>query len=678
MTLAAATLYAHGQTPKDSVQLAEVTVKGTRVVHKDDMTLFYPDDQQKAASTNGYNLLARTALPGIRIDEVGHTITALGDRGNIQLRLNGLICGKAELLTLDPKTVKRIEFIDNPGVRYGNDIGYVLNIITIRSDAGYRIGLDNGNAITALSGDNSAFVRLNHGISEWGALYDFNYKDYKKTLNNNTSVYLQPDGTTRTISRNDLDGRQKEVNQSLQLFYNAVKADQYIFQAKLDGSLQRTPDHYRHILVKEKESNYKATEKNTERITSPVLDLYLQTFFGKEQTLTVNAVGTYIHTKGYSSYDEETPYAYNTNGKSYSLMSEAIYEYQLRPFKMTSGIQYNQKFTNNQYTGDTEAHDLMHRSTVYLFGQLSGKWGALRYTGGLGYSFLRFSQGDNRYHFNLFRPKLSLNYSLSKSLSLSYSFEISQHVSQIAMTNNVSIRQNSLEWKVGNPDVRPNQFTEQLLRLSYNRPHFSTTLEGFYRINRHANLDHYSRQTDAEGNTYYIYTQTNQKGCDMFIISDYIRLELIPDKLSFNGQAGLCRFMNRGDDYSHYYTAFNGSLSLTAYLGALTLSAYADNGWNFMEGEHRGHTGAATYLSASYRMGDLTLSAYWQYPFQRNPRTDKTEILNRYVRKTDSTSSQDLGNIVSIGLTWSLNKGRHYKDIERQMNYKDKENGILK
>ena len=52
---------------------------------------------------------------------------------------------------------------------------------------------------------------------------------------------------------------------------------------------------------------------------------------------------------------------------------------------------------------------------------------------------------------------------------------------------------------------------------------------------------------------------------------------------------GIYRFFNYSEDYTHTYTSFNGGCSLQAYLGRWTLGAYADNGWNFMEGEHRRH-----------------------------------------------------------------------------------------
>lgn len=125
-------------------------------------------------------------------------------------------------------------------------------------------------------------------------------------------------------------------------------------------------------------------------------------------------------------------------------------------------------------------------------------------------------------------------------------------------------------------------------------------------------MEQYLRETADDGQMRYIYTQTNQRGIDLLYAMHTGSFEIIPSRLSLVYSAGLFHFVNRGDLYCHRYTAVNGQASLTAYLGSLTLSAYADNGWNFMEGEHRGHSLHALYLSASYRAGNFTLSAYWQ------------------------------------------------------------------
>ena len=79
-----------------------------------------------------------------------------------------------------------------------------------------------------------------------------------------------------------------------------------------------------------------------------------------------------------------------------------------------------------------------------------------------------------------------------------------------------------------------------------------------------------------------------------------------------------------------------------------------------MEGEHRGHQPAAWYLTASYQMKNVTLSLYAQHPFCARPLTHKTEVLSRYIHNT-----------------WHLSSGRKYRDIQRTMNHRDTETGIL-
>ena len=79
-------------------------------------------------------------MPNIRIDEVSHSVTAIDNKGSVQLRINGIIVDQAEMLALDPKTISKIDFIDQPGVRYGDEIAYVINITTRRNESGYTVG----------------------------------------------------------------------------------------------------------------------------------------------------------------------------------------------------------------------------------------------------------------------------------------------------------------------------------------------------------------------------------------------------------------------------------------------------------------------------------------------------------------------------------------------------------
>ena len=96
-----------------------------------------------------------------------------------------------------------------------------------------------------------------------------------------------------------------------------------------------------------------------------------------------------------------------------------------------------------------------------------------------------------------------------------------------------------------------------------------------------------------------------------------------------------------------------------------------------MEGEHRGHQAPAWYLTASYQLKNITFSLYAQHPFCARPLTNKTEVLSRYIHKDVTLHSRDFGNMLTLNVTWHLSSGRKYRDIQRTMNHRDTETGIL-
>ena len=630
------------------VELQEVTVQGSKVVQRVDGQTIYPTRQQLESSTNGYSLLSKLTLPHLRVDPVMHTITALSNIGSVQVRINDIVASKEDLLALDMKAVKHIDYIDNPGVRYGEGIAYVVNIIVKKPVSGYDIGADLTNTLTAVNGDETVFGRFNYGKSEFGVNYSLGYQNFKGTEYEEKASYELESGTEYKVLRQQLEGQNKSLDHKIQLTYSLSDSN-YVFQSKLSAHRDIQPDR-----LWTKFENYE--DHSSSRTSSPVLDLYFHKDFKRHQSLTANVVGTYIHTDSHSEHNEGSNYAYDVTGKTYSLWTEAIYENRLKPFTLSMGTQYGQKYINNVYSGDANADNSMRSSMLYLFGQLKGRLGKLGYMGGLGVSTRYYRQADNSDRFLLFRPKLTVSYPLARNLKAKYDFEISQHVSQIALVSDVSVKQNAMETLVGNPEISPNRVTSHDFRLTYSTPRIMSELQGYWRLNAHCNADN---------------------ECSFFFIQSYNRWEAIPERLSVTLYGGIYRFFNFTDDYRHTYTAFNGGASVEAYLGRWTLTAYADNGWNFMEGEHRGHQAPAWYLTASYQMKNITLSLYAQHPFCARPLTNQTEVLSRYIHKEVSQHSRDYGNMLTLNFTWHLSSGRKYRDIQRSMNHRDTETGIL-
>ena len=668
-------LVGSAQNETKTIELGEVEIKAAKVIHKPDGQIIYPTETQKNASHSGYSILQKLSLPNIRVDEVSQSLSAIDGRGSIQLRINGIIVGREEMLALSPGSISRIDFIDNPGVRYGEGIAYVINILTRRADSGYAVGIDLTQALTAKSGNDLIYGKWNAGNSELSLSYNFGYKDFKGNRTHETAHYLLTDGSTHTIERNDLASRSRNFNNGLQLKYNLADSADYVFQASLKADFSHIPNNYNRKQILEGNEEYLATQRERNRSSSPVLDLYFFKQLTSRQSLTLNAVGTYIATSLRSSYDEGAPYAYRVEGKTYSLMSEAVYENRLKPFTFTAGANYMQKYTRNEYTGDVNSVNPMHNRSVYAFAEIKGKLGPIRYVAGVGGSYLDYRQQAHDYQYWLFRPKASVAYNPVQAVQLKYDFQISEHVSRVAMISNTSIRNNSMEWTLGNPDIRPNREQAHTFQVSYTHPRFQSFVQAYGKRCHQPNMATYIRTEDNR----FVYTQLNQKEIDVLNLMLYANGWIVPDKLSIALSGTLFRCFNFGEDYTHCKTFYSGTASVQAYLGKLTLSAFMDSGFRFLEGETEGFNGSFVSLNASYRYKNLNLSLAWQQPFRNRYKQFQSDVYNRYVRKTTALHCRDLGNFVSLNIAWKFSQGRAYKDVRRNIEQKaDKDTGILR
>lgn len=668
-------LVGSAQNETKTIELGEVEIKAAKVIHKPDGQIIYPTETQKNASHSGYSILQKLSLPNIRVDEVSQSLSAIDGRGSIQLRINGIIVGREEMLALSPGSISRIDFIDNPGVRYGEGIAYVINILTRRADSGYTVGIDLTQALTVKSGNDLIYGKWNAGNSELSLSYNFGYKDFKGNRTHETAHYLLTDGSTHTIERNDLASRSRNFNNGLQLKYNLADSADYVFQASLKADFSHIPNNYNRKRIIEEDEQYIATQRERNRSSSPVLDLYFFKQLTPRQSLTLNAVGTYIATSLRSSYDEGAPYAYRVEGKTYSLMSEAIYENRLKPFTFTAGANYMQKYTKNKYTGDVNSVNPMHNRSVYAFAEINGTLGPVRYVAGVGGSYLDYRQQAHDYQYWLFRPKASVAYNPVQAVQLKYDFQISEYVSRVAMISNTSIRNNSMEWTLGNPDIRPNREQAHTFQVSYTHPRFQSFVQAYGKRCHQPNMATYIRTEDNR----FVYTQLNQKEIDVLNLMLYANGWIVPDKLSIALSGTLFRCFNFGEDYTHCKTFYSGTANVQAYLGKLTLSAFMDSGFRFLEGETEGFNGSFVSLNASYRYKNLNLSLAWQQPFRNRYKQFQSDVYNRYVRKTTALHCRDLGNFVSLNIAWKFSQGRAYKDVRRNIEQKaDKDTGILR
>ncbi len=664
----------HAQQEKN-IELDEVTVETAQVVNKPDGQLLFPTAVQKKMSTNAYNLLAKLPLPTIRIDEVTRSITSLSNQGEVQVRINGIRVGREELIALNTALVRHVDFISNPGVRYGTGVACVIDIKTNRDDAGYSLGIDASNTLTACNGNNEAFFKRNYKKAEFGLFYHFSYRDFYGRRQRQEANYLLNDGTVRSISRHDLAARNRNFGNKLELKYSLADSSTYIFQATLSGDFAHVPNDWTKRRMRHGATESINISLSNEKTFNPVLDLYFYRALNQRQSLTANLTGTHIGTNSNVFNNEGSPYRYSIGGDTWSLMGEAIYENRLQPFTLSLGSQFNVKHIHNRYSGDVNSLNRMNTRGLYLFGEANGRlWDKIGYVAGIGVSNQHYNQTKHRYDFWLFRPKFTISYALSASWSMRYMFEFSQHISAVAMISDTRIRQNSMEWLVGNPDIEPNGVATHSVRFAFTKPRIMAMLNAEYQNHYHPNMVHWTR-TDTDQ---FLQSQRNQGAIKMFYVCSDVRCDIIPEKITFSANGGFFRFINNGDDYQHRYSSFNWGANLQTYLEHFVFTVYADNGWRWQEGETRGWQGAAMYLGGNYHVGNCTIGIYWQHPFDNTPLIHRAEVVNRYVNKTTNIVSKDYGNMITLNFTWKLNHGRVYKSLQRRLNNKDTETGIIK
>lgn len=670
--LAAAPALGRAQAPADSlangkaVELTEVTVKARRVVKTADGLKLFPTPEQIEAAADGYDLLKRLALPHVRIDEVMHTIEANELIGAVQVRIDGIVAAEHELMSLEMAAVRSIDVIERPGMRYGEGVGMVVNIHTRRAVAGWLAGGSVLQSATTLYNRSAAYVKLNRGRHELAADYSLGVSDWGESYTTEAADYTLADGSHHTVSRRNQTDREMNYSHAVALKYSLVEPSRYSLQVALSGRFHRVPE-----AGKTRTESFSTGTSLLTKLTShsdaatPQLDVYFSTDLPRGQSLTANAVCSYqAETYSNRHRSPSSAYAYEVDSRIRSLAAEAVYEKRWKPLALSAGGRFSQLYSNDEYTGDIASLSILHRSQAYLYAQLSGQAGCFFYKGSVGYDGLWGRQSGRRYAYHQFIPKASVGCHLGDAFTLAYDFSMRQDAPRLALVNDITAKRNELEYEAGNPDLAPRKRYEHTLTASFSRERVRSHLAAMYRMNLHTWMDEVTRTADGK----FVFTKRSKGDINMLYLSDYTTFSLLPGKLDLTLEWTFVRSFNLADTYTHCYSAWMGGVDVQAYLGRCTLSAHADNGWRYMEGESKGRNGSTLLLAAGCRLGKWgNLTLMWQNPLDKEHTGQRSWLLNPMVRKDFTACSPALGNMVSVRLTVNLSRGRRFQGIRKAM-----------
>ena len=661
----------------NGVLLEGVTITASPVIKKTDRQIILPTEMQAKAASNGLTLLRNLQLSRIIINPVNNNISAPGGE-NVQLRINGVEVTQAEVIAIRPADVIRIEYIDNPGARYGN-VAAVLNYIVKRRESGGNISTDLTNGISSKTGygEYNLSAKYNFNKSEISTTAYWGRRDLKWTRENYESFRFP-----------ELFQENKEIGEPTKVKYDALNFnlnysyqdnDKQLLNIALRNNYNDTPHSMadRISTLHEGEAVYSISDLSSSKVVIPSLDIYYQRNLKHKQTIYADVVASYLDSKNERTFVQKMPdkddtdiYS-NTKGQKYSIIGEGIYEKQFNDGKFTGGVKHTQAYLQNKYAGNVENKITMNTAETYLFAEYQSKIKGLNYTVGIGAMRTYNSQEEYSSEKYIFKPTLSLSYSINGQWFFRYNGYVSGYAPSLSDLNDISQAMDKYQIRKGNPDLNSVTFAANTLTASWQSKYITVELFGRYSYDSKPIME----------STYYedghfIRTTENHKGFHRMNLETTIQLRPYKEYIALKITPFLNRYVSYGNAYTHTHTNAGLRGSLMAMYKNWVLMAEMNTSNHILWGETLTREEKLHTIMAGYNTEKWSVSAGVLNPFTKKY-DQEIENLSKLAPYRQLAYSKNLSPMFMVNVSFSLDFGKRKDSQGRRINNKDVDTGIL-
>ena len=660
-----------------AVSLDEIVVSGDAVIKKSDRQMILPTQKQKRAASNGINLLQQMPISRISVSPMDKTIkTTLGE--DVQLRINGIEATKEEVSAIRPTDVIRVEYLDNPGLRYGGAAAVLDYIVRKREDGGNIAG-DLTNGITHLGyGEYNLSAKYNWKKSAISAVASWQRRDLEWTRENYED-FVYPDYTVHNIELGE-PTKVKFDYMNFTLNYNRTD-ERSVFNIALRNSYDNKPNSVtdRNSTLYQGDKIYSISDKLQQRSYIPSLDIYYQLNLKNDQYLYFDVVGTYINSSSHRKYSmveigskDSTPAIISqTEGDKYSIIGEAIYERPLGNGKMTAGIKHTQAYMNNFYDGNISSKVSMNTSESYLFAEYNQKINRFSYTLGIGGMRTWHQQGELSQEKYILRPTITLSYNAPKNFYFRYNAYMSGYSPSLSDLSDVTQEIDIYQVRRGNPNLHSASYISNSLTASWKCKYVSIELFGRYSYDHKPIME----ETIFEDNR-FVRTVANQKGfhrlnlqstIQMYPWEEYIMIKLNP---FFN------RYISNGNTYTHTHSNLGFRSSIVGKYKNWTAMAEMNTSFHDLWAETLSRGEALHSIAIGYNHDKFSIQGMIMNPFTKRYE-QSVDNLSALAPNKQLAYSTQLSRIVMLNVSFNLGFGKQYNNSRKRINNSDNESGIL-
>ncbi|MBO4945408.1 MAG: TonB-dependent receptor [Muribaculaceae bacterium] len=659
---------AFAQENADSIMaqaLDEIVIEAPKVIRKPDMDVLYPSSSAVENSKNGMQLLNNLMIPTLTVNDVMGSITASGQA--VQVRINGRVATVEQVRSLLPESIKRVEWIDNPGLRY-NGAAYVLNFIVANPTAGGSLMLSAQPALTTRFGNYSADVKLNMGKSQWSAGSSYKMTDDIKGYREYHETFTYPDGHSLTRTEQPISGAADDSRAYAWLTYSYIKPDTTVFYVSMQGFRTiSAAEKYKGILhLSDSGSDIYLDNGSSSQGSTPSFSAYLEHHLPHKQTLVVDFGASYYGGHSSSQYKERLPETENplTDVSTYIIdrnqayAVEADYIRRWNTKRLTVGASYNANRNRSTYRNLDNSVFHQKQDKAYFFAEYYQRISNFTFTAGMGaqYTAFRFREsGQGQHSWNL-RPQASLTYSLNSNHRLRLGFSSWQTAPSLSETNLAPQQTDGFQWQIGNPDLKTSNSYMLSFRYSYSIPR----VDGTFGIRAFTSPDAIAPRLYWDGDR-LITTFENSRGLQNIVFSLSPQFEIIPEWLTAAGSIEYRAERMKGSGYCLYNHNWSGEAQLMLSHFGFVLSAQYAKSARTLFGERISWSEDLSIIDLSYNWRKWQFGAGMLMPFGKYDQGSRQ--LNPYNSNVKHLRI-NLG-IPYISIAYNLQWGRQKRGVDK-------------
>lgn len=668
-----------------ATELGEVVVESQAIIQKVDRQILLPSKEQTQASSDGVSLLQNLQIPRIVISPIDNSVKTLSDE-SVQLRINGIEASTADVKAINPKDIIRIEYHDQPGVRY-NGAAAVVDYIVKHRDTGGSLMLAGTNGLT-LPGIGNYYLagKVHFNKSSLQAIASYSPYDIYWTRTNNETYHF----STGKIENNEVGEptRYKTYPVNVSLNYNWTNGDKNMLNIRLRDNMAYTPygPSDRDSRLYQPTDSFEIHDHDKSSSQSPSLDIYYQHNLPHKQHLYFDVVGTYINTHSDRRFlqtplfgsvsTDTTDVLSSVRGDKWSLIGEAIYEKEWENIMLTVGARHNQQWVKNTYLGSTEATVNMTTGETYAFAEMRHRVDKFSYVVGIGAMHTLIEQGGQKQSTWIARPQLTMSYDFGKGWFWKYKGYVSGYQPSLSQLSDITQQIDKYQMRRGNPNLKSVMYVSNEMELSWQSKHVNINIWANYSYD-HKPIMEETYEEIINGSAYAIRTYDNQRGYHKLNVSPSLQVKLLDNKLMFNVTPFVKYMVSQGNNYNHEHVNY----------GVRGGIFYLLKGWRFyadvVTAQHNlwGETltlGELTHdIGINYNSEHFGFGIMMVNPFSPHGSRIVTKDLSALAPTSNTAVMQNYRQVLMLNFNVNLDFGTKHNEGWKRIDNEDKENGIL-